>query len=329
LGFFKDNEYDQYRNPVITGYTLFGYQVNPYLSYHITRNIRVEGGIYLQQDFGNSQFSTVAPTFSVKYQKDHFSLIFGNLDGSLNHRLIEPLYNFERVLNRRLENGMQLQLLREDLFLDLWIDWQKMIYFNDPHQEELTAGLNLTRRVVNRSRTQLLIPVQLVAHHHGGQINSFSGPIETLANSAVGLEVRHQSTGLVRETRLNGFYLYYKTLTGDLVQPFKDGSGAYFNATASTRYGLDVMGTFWYGHEFVTAEGGGIYPSVSITDSRRQHHLMKLFMVRFLYNLQLREGLTATARIEPYYDFYFRSIQTSYGVYLNFRDRFFLWKRKN
>src|SRR5580765_8127620 len=98
LGFVKDNEYDQYRNPVITGYTLFGYQFSPTLSYHVTKNIRVDGGIYLQKDFGNSTFSTIAPIFSVKYQKKYFSVIFGNLDGSLNHRLIEPLYNFERVL---------------------------------------------------------------------------------------------------------------------------------------------------------------------------------------------------------------------------------------
>ena len=68
LGFGKDNEYDNYNNPIITGYTLFGYQFNPYLSYYITKNIRIDGGIYLQKDFGNSKYTTVAPTFSVKFQ---------------------------------------------------------------------------------------------------------------------------------------------------------------------------------------------------------------------------------------------------------------------
>lgn len=329
LGFGKDNEYDNYRNPVITGYTLLGYQFNPYLSYHVTKNIRVDGGIYLQQDFGNSRLSTVAPIFSVKYQKGTFSVIFGNLESSLNHRLIEPLYNFERVLNNRLENGMQLQIMRDDLFLDAWIDWQKMIYFNDPKQEEFTAGVNLTKRIINLRTTQVTAPLQTVVHHHGGQINyKFSGPIETVLNSAFGLEVKHQSTGLIRETRLNGFYVYYKLLTQDLLQPFKDGSGAYFNATASTKYGLEVMGSFWYGHEFITVEGGRIYPSVSVANYTQQHHLMKLFILRFLYNFKIREGLYASARMEPYYDFYLKSFQTSYGVYLNFRDRFFLWKPK-
>ncbi len=241
LGFGKDNEYDNSRNPVITGYTLFGYQFSPTLSYHLTKNIRVDGGIYLQKDFGNSTFSSVAPIFSVKYQKKYFSLIFGNLESSLNHRLIEPLYNFERVLNNRLENGIQLQVMRDDLFLDAWIDWQRMIYFNDPRQEELTAGLNITKRMMNGRSTQITAPVQMIVHHHGGQINyRFNGPIETLMNSAFGLEGRHRSTGLVRETRLNGFYIYYKSLTQDLIQPFKDGSGAYFNAAASTKYGMEV-----------------------------------------------------------------------------------------
>ena len=34
-------------------------------------------------------------------------MIFGNLDGSIQHQLIEPIYNFERVITNRLENGAQ------------------------------------------------------------------------------------------------------------------------------------------------------------------------------------------------------------------------------
>ncbi len=329
LGFGKDNEYDNSNNPVITGYTLFGYQLNPYLSYHITKHIRVDGGIYLQKDFGNSSFSTIAPTLSLKYQKKHFSAIFGNLEGSLNHRLIEPLYDFERVLNNRLENGIQLQLMRDDLFVDVWVDWRKMIYANDPQQEQFTTGLSLNKRIIQYGTMEVSVPVQIVAHHKGGQINFRSqGPIESLFNSALGLEVKHRSTGLVRETRLSGFYSYYKTLTSELLQPFKDGSGGYVNATLSTKYGLDVMGSYWVGHEFISVEGGKIYPSVSFFNDARQQHVMRLFILRFLYSIKIRDGLYASARMEPYYDFSFKSFQYSYGVYLNFRDRFFLWKHK-
>lgn len=228
LGFGKDNEYDKYRNPVVTGYTLFGYQFNPYLSYHLNPHLRLDAGVYLQQDFGNSKISTAVPTFSVKYQRKSLAVIFGNLEGSLNHRLIEPLYDFERVLNKRLESGLQVKVMRDDLFFDAWIDWQKMIYYNDPSQEQLTTGLSFNKRILSTSRTQLWIPIQLVVHHRGGQINyAYSGPIETIGNNAVGLDIRHQSSGLVNEYRLSGYYVYYKSITQGGLEPFQDGSGTY------------------------------------------------------------------------------------------------------
>src|SRR5262249_28334361 len=145
LGFGKNNEYE---HTIVQGYTLFGYQFNPYLSYQISKHFRVDAGVFLQKDFGNSSYTTTAPTLSVKYQLKDFSITFGNLDGSLNHRLIEPLYDFERVLNNRLENGLQVQVIRDDLFFDTWVDWHKMIYVNDPNQEQLTAGMHFNKRIV-------------------------------------------------------------------------------------------------------------------------------------------------------------------------------------
>jgi hypothetical protein len=326
LGFGKNNEYD---NTIIEGYTLFGYQFNPYLSYQLNTHFRLDAGVYLQKDFGNPNFTTTAPTLSLKYQKKNFALVFGNIDGSLNHHLIEPLYDFERVLNNRLENGLQLTLNREDVFLDLWVDWRKMIYVNDPGQEHLTAGLNYTKRIFKRGNTEFWLPVQVLANHMGGQINyQHLGPIETLFNTAIGGEIKHNLSGFVRQVRVNGYYVYYETETSDLIQPFKDGSGAYFNATASTKFGLDVMTTYWRGHEFISFEGGKIYPSVSAFDYTHQQHVMSLLIFRFLYTLRITDALSFSGRAEPYFDFSYGSFQYSYGFYLNYRDRFQLWKRK-
>jgi hypothetical protein len=224
---------------------------------------------------------------------------------------------------------MQVQVLRDDLFFDLWVDWRKMIYPNDPQQEQFTTGLNLNKRIIQSRAMDVSVPVQMVVSHKGGQINFRSqSPVETLFNSAFVLEVKLRSTGLVRETRFSGFYTYYKTLTKDLVQPFKDGSGAYVNASVSTRYGLDVMGSYWVGHKFISVEGGKIYPSVSVFNNAWQQPVMRLFILRFLYSVKISDGLYASARVEPFYDFSYRSFQYSYGVYFHFRDRFFLWKHK-
>lgn len=324
LGFGKNNEYF---NTIIEGYTLLGYQFNPYASYHISKHIRLDGGVYLQKDFGNADFSTVAPTLSLKIQQGHFAFIFGNLESSLNHRLIEPLYDFERVLNNRLETGVQMQIMKDDLFLDLWVDWQNMIYNRDPNQERFVSGLSVNKRVIN-SGVKVYVPLQLMAGHRGGQINIGSPPLETLMNSAVGLEVVRETSGLIKSWRANGYYTYYKNLSTNNERPYKDGAGMYYNANVSTKFGLDVMATYWQGHEFQAIQGGKVYPSVSVYNPLVQRETMQLLILRFLYNRKLMDGFYATFRVEPYYDFGFESFQYAYGIYFQFRDRFFLTRRK-
>lgn len=76
LAFFKNNEYTR---TIIDGYTLFGFQFQPYVSYHLNKNVRIDAGGYFQKDFGNSKFSTIAPIFSIKWNKNEYSVIFGNL----------------------------------------------------------------------------------------------------------------------------------------------------------------------------------------------------------------------------------------------------------
>ncbi|MEQ8423274.1 MAG: hypothetical protein RIA63_01100 [Cyclobacteriaceae bacterium] len=324
LGFSKNNEYF---NTIIEGYTLLGYQLNPYLSYQLRDNVRLDAGVYVQQDFGNRDFSSVSPTLSLKITKGPFALLFGNLESSLNHRLIEPLYDFERVLNNRLETGIQLMVMYDDLFLDVWLDWQSMIYNNDPEQEKFVSGVSLRKRVVN-SGIKLFVPVQLQVSHRGGQINTNPPPLETVFNSAIGLEAQREYSGWIKSWTLNGFHVYYDNLGSTIERPYKDGSGFYANANVSTSFGLDMMASYWQGHEFLSIQGGKIYPSVSEFDYRVQREEMQLLIFRFLYNREIAKGLTATLRFEPYYDLGFESFQYSYGFYLQFRDRFLITKRK-
>src|SRR5687767_3462692 len=180
LGFFKDNEWF---DTTIDGYTLFGYQLNPYLSYHIAKNVRLDAGVYAQKDFGNDDYTDVKPTLSLKITNNrNFNFIFGTLEGSVHHRLIEPLYDFERVLNNRLENGVQVLWMKDGLFLDAWIDWQKMIYFNDTEPERFTAGLSFNKTLFRSNGFHIDLPVQVTGNHQGGQIDAVDNPVITIYN---------------------------------------------------------------------------------------------------------------------------------------------------
>ena len=167
LGFLKNNENF---GPMQDGYTLFGYQFNPQLGYHLSDELALEGGVYLQKDFGNSNFNSVAPTFSLKYRKKDFKMIFGTLEGSLNHRLIEPVYGFERVMTNRLENGLQFMLTKKRVDFDIWIDWQNMLYKLVDDYERFWMGVSGNAFKITKNEYSVKIPLQATARHNGGQI---------------------------------------------------------------------------------------------------------------------------------------------------------------
>ncbi len=323
LGFFKNNEYVR---TIVKGYTLFGYQFQPYLSYHVSKNVRIDAGVYFQKDFGNSDISTVAPIFSVKWKSKDFSIIFGNLEGSLNHRLIEPLYDFERVLNNRLETGVQFQISREGFFADAWIDWQYMEYLNDAKQEQFIGGLSLQKRVLRVGKGALFVPLQVVARHQGGQIDAAGLPIQSVVNSALGINWVQPSNGWVKEMGLSGYYVFDKDITSTR-QAYLDGDGIYLNGSVTTRFGLEVMASYWQGREFMSFQGGKIYPAISV-DGQTIQPSPNLMILRFLYNYAVADNLVLSLRYEPYYDLAHNSFQYTYGFYINYRARYFLTKPK-
>lgn len=324
LGFFKDNEWF---DTTIDGYTLFGYQLNPYLSYNIAKNVRLDAGVYAQKDFGNDDYTDVKPTLSLKITNNrNFKFIFGTLEGSVHHRLIEPLYDFERVLNNRLENGVQVLWMKDDLFLDAWIDWQNMIYFNDIEPERFTAGVSFNKTLFRRNGFHIDLPVQGMANHQGGQIDSVDNPVITMYNGAVGLTIESESNGFVRAWGLKSYVAGYNT-SSDLL-PYKDGMGVLINPYVTTKIGLTLMGSYWRANQFLTIQGGDLYPSINKKYPSRVDEERDFFMLRVLYDLKIADGLILTARAEPFYDTYAEALEYSFGLYLNFSDRFFLLNAK-
>ena len=105
--FNKDNEYF---NKIDPGLTYFGAQLAPRLVYYPAGNLRLEAGMFLQKNYGTLRLRQVRPLFTLKYRQGPHTLLFGNLEGNLHHGYIEPMYDFERVITDRLEEGVQYQL---------------------------------------------------------------------------------------------------------------------------------------------------------------------------------------------------------------------------
>lgn len=109
--FFKDNEYD---GNVQKGYSLPGVWIRPRLTYQPTRRLRLEVGLhalayhgankypnYAYQDIGTwkgSQYQRgahVLPFLRAQLKLKHADLVFGDIYGQSNHRLVTPLYDPE------------------------------------------------------------------------------------------------------------------------------------------------------------------------------------------------------------------------------------------
>jgi hypothetical protein len=142
--FFKDNEYF---NDIVQGYTLFGTQLNSQLVYYPIKDLRLEAGVFLWKDFGNSQLRQVRPTFRATWTKGNQQFIFGNIRPHLNHNYIEPLLDFEQVILKPLEEGLQYRLNSKRVFLDVWVDWLRQEYPGSNYQEQIAGGLSSSFRL--------------------------------------------------------------------------------------------------------------------------------------------------------------------------------------
>lgn len=325
--FFKDNEYF---NAIADGYTLFGTQLNPQLAYNPTANLRLEGGVFLWKDFGTPRLRQVRPTFRATYTKGPHEIMLGNIRPHLNHGYIEPLFNFERVLLKPLEEGLQYRYRGARLaLLDVWVDWQRQQYRNSSFQEEIAGGLSaMVRLTPEGSPVLLTLPVQFTATHRGGQIDTVDQPLQTYFNGATGLEARYQLPGRATALRLQayGVGFYDKSFTYEL--PYKRGAGLYLNATAETRF-LNVMLSYWQGQRFLSPLGGDLYQAASRTVANPGYvepHRRLLFL-RLLRDFSLGDAAALTVRAEPVYDFQQKTTDFSFGVYLNFRQEWLLRKR--
>ena len=326
LGFSRNNEYF---GRFADGYTLFGYEAMPWLSYQPDDRVRIWAGLFVRDDFGNRDFTTVQPVFRLQARFDSLQVIFGTLQGSLNHQLIEPLYDFERVMLDRLEEGLQAIYHRERLWLDAWVDWERTIYEGDPFQEVVSGGLSARVDVVEKKKTQLVLPLQGVVIHEGGQIDTDPRPLITRVNVGGGLELnREVGGGFLHRYSLQPYVVGFFDTSNELRQPFKQGWGLYLNAAAYTKLG-GIMLSYWQGDQYVPIKGAGIFSSYSTSyvDGGYKSAERQWLMLRLINEIPIGKHLTLSLRAEPFYDFGERQFDFSHGTFLNYRGDFKLWNK--
>ena len=319
---------DEYFNHLVDGIRLLGTQLNPQLVYYPSKNLRLEGGVFIWKDYGNSVLRQVVPTFRGTWTKGGSQFIFGNTLPTLNHEYIEPLFDFKQLFLAPLEEGVQYRLVNQRVFLDVWVNWIKQEYKYSNYKEEIAGGLSSRFRLTgNQRRVQVSVPFQLTARHHGGQIDTARfPPVQSLFDYAAGVIARVSLPGPVLEAvRLNAYGLLYDDHSYARELPYYRGHAFYLNGTLETRY-LDVMLSYFQGYQFYAPLGAGYYQSIGTSVGAIGYTIpnRRVLFIRFLRDFRVSNAAAVTVRFEPVYDFNQRNVDYSFGFYLNFRQDWLL-----
>jgi len=329
LNFVRNYEYT---NDFHDGYTLYGTQLQPQIVYYAHPNLAITAGAYLRKDFGRNGVSDAKPLFSLKYHKRNLTLVFGSLEGNIQHKYIEPLYDFERILTMPIEYGTQLLVERKKFTLDAWIAWQKMIYTGDPVKEEIIGGLSTETTFLENNGWKLSFPAQFLAFHQGGQIDVLKEvPITTMFNGATGLRLHKQINGNIKQVYTDNYIAVYKDFSPDKRRAFNGGFGVWLNAGVESKWG-SLVASYWKGNNFISIKGMPLYESVSsnlysygFTQSSRN-----IISLRYAYQKELIPHLYLDVRFEPHIDLDHtdKQLQFNHSFFLTYKQDFKLFKVK-
>lgn len=323
INFVKNNEYF---GDIVKGYTLLGLNFAPKLVYYPNSRIKLSAGLSLLSYYSREDELDLAILLSFQYKlHKNLDFVLGNIYSTVNHRLIDPLFDFERYLSNNIENGIQFLWNSDRIFTDLWLDWEQQIFQDDPFQEVFNVGLSSEFIVFeNESIFKVSFPFQNLFRHRGGQINKKNEPITTIFNNATGLSIsKSVNKKYLHEIVLSSYWVNYQDLSPTPQQLFIDGTGSYTTFELNNN-SIDLLFGYWYGEQFIAPVGNPIYESCSRTNIFIEEPVRKIVTSKINYQKDIFKGINLGFRFDSYYDLQESNFEYSWGIVVVFKDRFFL-----
>jgi hypothetical protein len=300
-GFFKNNEYF---SPVAVGQTYPGATLQLAARYQVSTKFRAEAGAYALRFFGDGDgLAALQPFIRLQYAiTPTFSMVLGNLYGGVNHRLMEPLYRWERHCVERPEAGLQFVLQADRLFGDVWVDWQRYIRRGDDFSEQLTFGTSLEWQLTAPdNRFGLSLPVQLLINHHGGQIDVSEEKMIVLGNLAGALRSCWRfDSRLVQSAGIDLWLAgYYDRYPDPVLRPFRSGWGVYPTASVNAAPFTLMLG-YWQGERFYAFQGEALFGSFDPFQPEHQLKRRRLLTAKLAFEKEVVKRVHVGAQIETY-----------------------------
>jgi hypothetical protein len=247
----------------------------------------------------------------------------GELYGSLNHGLIEPMYEFDRFLFNYLERGLQFLYKTRRIQSDLWLNWEKFILWGDPFREEFTVGNVTTVALIETNKHRLCLPLQTIVSHKGGQIDDSDLPIENLLNTAPGFSWFYFPGGTINELSVFVFSPFFLDYSGEKLLQYQEGFGIYPGVGLKTN-SIHFLLAYWNAYRFIGLRGEPLFYSTSVYDPGYSQSRREILTASLGTGKKYPNGITIAARVQAFYDVIHETLEHNAGVYMLFDRNFFL-----
>lgn len=326
ISFFKDNEY---KASIQKGYSLPGFWLQPKLVYYPLKNLKLEVGAHFLRYWGAFSYPYGAYMGIAEWNKDHYqkgfhalpwlraqvdfgqwSIVFGNIYGKSNHRLITPLYSNELNLTADPEAGLQILHSSKYIDLDVWIDWKDFIFQQDTHQEVFFVALSSRFKFNEEEKPfHFYAPLQVIAQHRGGEIDTIvTNSVQTLINGAVGVggvwNVNHR---ILKRVGVEADFTCSFQQAGHL-WPCDSGTGYLINAYSDLR-DFRVKAAWWMNRDFISLMGNPFYSALSSNDKSTLFHSPEMCYVGLEYAKTIAKGFSIGADFDFFLHLPFDHIQ--------------------
>lgn len=316
LNYFRNTEYT---SSVDKGSTFPGFHLLPYAQYQFNSKAVIYGGLFLRYDFGNSNVKTLTPYIKFKYRLWGHDLIFGNLEGNVQHNIIEPMVSYESVITNRMEQGIQVKRENKKVEYDFWIDWQRIIYEGSPFNEVFYGGLNLKYNPILNKTTKLSLVGQGTTVHKAGEIDNSPTANTMEYNYALGTEFNH-SFDPNHSLYLAGYYANYWDHTNRVYPGFQTGEGA-LGILRMRMHEIDLVMTYWQSYDFQSPTGDPLYFTFGRRNLVDPYHFRQMVSLRVANELHVAKNLTFLSRLGFNYNIDHNSLDVVMENYLRWHFR--------
>lgn len=335
INFFRNLEYF---SPIAEGHTYIGFILRPSFAYQPTSNTCLQVGYHFLKYSGIAGFSQTIPFLRFQYRiTPGLDLIMGSLYSTLNHRMIEPMYGFDRYIEDNVENGIEFLYHNEHYRGDLWLNWEKFIGFEDPQKEQFSVGYTSEIILTSPSKPlKISIPVQFLFAHKGGQNTLDTTAMFTRFNGAADLSIEHSfDRPFIKSIGGYGYYLVYKDLVTPHEIAYTSGNATYVNIYLNTAFINFTIG-HWRGFQFFNPRGERYFSNISTIDDperlavptpgQYKTPVRNLFLSKVFIHHEVNNGIKLAAAYESFYDYKNSRYDFYYALYVLCNMDFFIHK---